>query len=175
MEPRTVTCCHASLQAFESLVDKVAQRVQVTGRKRPASSTTVAAQGEALVQRAGRRIQLLVVTEAAWQMAEEWLERAGECGQKLRDAMQPTSQLLEKDKLGRDSLQTLFTELLKTQPQQRLMKVHDVLSVCGNMKPDIIVTIGSTLLPSNTHFILDLKRQDGSYCSFTNIVQVRRR
>ena len=157
------------------MVDEALQGVRVMGRKRPPSSTTVAAQGAALVQRAGSRVRLLLVSARAQDEAEQWLDRAGAIGQKMRDAMQPTSGLLEKDSQGGDDLQTLFTRLLRTQPTG-LMVVHDVHkveSVCGNMKPDLIVTIGPTQLPSNTHFVCDLKRQDQLYFTFTNIVQVR--
>ena len=119
--------------------------------------------------------ELIVVTAAAQEAAEQWIKRAGEAGKKLA-VLQPESKLLEKGKEGCEDIQKIFNGLLPTQPPGRLCvhDTHDKRSVCGNFKPDIVISAGQqNPLPSSTVVVVDLKQQGRAYNCAASIHQVR--
>ena len=101
------------------------------------------------VLRVASREQLVTVTAAAHETAEQWLERAGADGERVRQASQPGSRLPEA---GEEGVHQLFRSLLDAQPPGPLVvhDVHKTTSVCRSLKPDVVVTIGPhRMIPSS--------------------------
>ena len=120
--------------------------------------------------------ELIVVTAAAQEAAEQWIKRAGEAGKKLLAVLQSESKLLEKGKEGWEDILKIFIGLLPTQPPGRLCvhDTHDKRSVCGNFKPDIVISAGQqNPLPSSTVVVVDLKHQGRTYNCAASIHHVQ--
>lgn len=153
-------------QELQQMRALLAQKGMVVGE----SATTLGMR----VLDAATREQLVTVTEEARHAAEDLLLRAGQVGEAVRRATRLESQLTEA---GDGGVQQLVSKLLQSsQPPGPLyvQDVHTTASVCGRLRPDLVVTLGPQLLPSSTVLVVDLKRQDGAYNSPAHIHQVSR-